>query len=343
MSVDAALEIFGLRVDDLGDQDKIKQRYKKLSLVNHPDHGGDVEIMKSINLAYDVLKKASKSTSSRIDSDEFSKRYYATATGIKTMLMSGFKPELFQVHFKKKFGKDFKYEITNQIPKGSENPKYYYGGAGFTAEFFTEGKDIVFTLTIQTTYNAIHDALRGSKIGTGTLSFDLYTEAFGFFKNKKQKLSKSDWKFTNDHAFLNNPSKLFPDAKLAKIASGSTSKRAFKKRDMLTYIKTKLGGEWDGEFAKIYLDTAKEYRLLMYRMTFDRVPYWGANGIYKKHGRISQGAIVTLPETENTAKLFENIQKTAMKIKDEDRMVKIVNKMLKDGYEDFKKGINKKV
>jgi hypothetical protein len=49
MSIDHALNLFGLSVNDLGDKDLIKNTFRKLVFKNHPDRGGNEEIMKQIN------------------------------------------------------------------------------------------------------------------------------------------------------------------------------------------------------------------------------------------------------------------------------------------------------
>lgn len=46
-----------LDVPNFSPFDKVKEEYRKLTLVNHPDRGGNEETMKLINAAYDVLKK----------------------------------------------------------------------------------------------------------------------------------------------------------------------------------------------------------------------------------------------------------------------------------------------
>ena len=41
--------------------EELKARYKKLAMENHPDRGGNVEIMKAINAEYDFMAKTVKS------------------------------------------------------------------------------------------------------------------------------------------------------------------------------------------------------------------------------------------------------------------------------------------
>ena len=38
-------------------KDELRTTYKKLSLINHPDKGGSVEVMQKINFEYSLIKK----------------------------------------------------------------------------------------------------------------------------------------------------------------------------------------------------------------------------------------------------------------------------------------------
>lgn len=337
MPLELALSIFGLTRDEIDDK-TVKDRYRKLGLEHHPDQGGDIEMMKQINNAYEILKRTKKIDSREADKDDFDQRIYSTATGLRNMLMSGFKPELFLVHFKNIFGKEFEYSIKRMWPDDKKDkPKFYFSGAGFNVEFSTISRNTIFTLSVHASQDSIYNAMNKTTIGAGTMSFEVYIEAHGFYGSKKQKLTKRDWNFTNDHSFLNDPDKIFPKTKLQKIVSGKTNKRAFKKRDMIAYITQKLKGSWDGEFAKIYLDKNKEFYLLMYRMTFRRLPIWGANGIYKKYSKIAQGATISFPETEEVAQFFGEIQKAVVNITDEVKLTAKVNKMLRQKYDKIMK------
>lgn len=46
-----------LNVPNFSIFDVVKDAYRKLALVHHPDRGGNEETMKLLNAAYDVLKK----------------------------------------------------------------------------------------------------------------------------------------------------------------------------------------------------------------------------------------------------------------------------------------------
>ena len=55
MNLQNALDILGINL--LDSEDKVKSNYRALVLKNHPDRGGDLERMKSINGAYDFMRK----------------------------------------------------------------------------------------------------------------------------------------------------------------------------------------------------------------------------------------------------------------------------------------------
>lgn len=334
MSFELALKVFGINADDIADKIALKRKYRQLAMQHHPDKGGTKEMAQDINDAYAVLSKASEKdiqTKSTMQSwKERQEKEKAMAESLKQALLSDFHPEIYQAYFNKLSGFNFSYEIT----------KTRYGWPGFEVEFFTKDRDSVFTLKIGAD---ILDIMYNKGLGSGEeFSYKIYTEAFGFHLRKKQKMSQRDWGTTRDHSFLSKPEIIFPEKKMRDIFSGVTSKRAFKRRDMETFLKMKLGADLDRENAWIPLDDNDEYYFLVYRMIFNRVPYWGGNGTYQKKGkyghgsRILQSTIFTFPETEETAKTFEKIQKEVKKVNG-DAKAKKVNDLLKFAYEAFKK------
>lgn len=56
LSVPEAMQIFGVDTLHLT-PDELKAKYRTLSLQNHPDRGGSVEMMQDVNQAYDLLKR----------------------------------------------------------------------------------------------------------------------------------------------------------------------------------------------------------------------------------------------------------------------------------------------
>ena len=51
-----ALKILGITEAEAGDAALLKRVYRKLSRENHPDVGGDAELMSRINLAYTLIQ-----------------------------------------------------------------------------------------------------------------------------------------------------------------------------------------------------------------------------------------------------------------------------------------------
>lgn len=329
MNFNMALKVFGISADEVSDKDKLKKIYRRLAMKHHPDHGGSVEKAQDVNDAYAVLAKSTAKTTSKTDWDAIDKKYRETAAAIKTELLSNFKPDVYIQYFQELSGYKFFYEIVRAWPLEREK---HPSSAGFEVEFFTKDRSTIFTMRVSAD---LHDVVYPkAELGFADLSYTVYTEAHGFHLNKKQKMSKSDWKHTRDHAFFRKPEMLFPKKKMKDIFSGSTSNRAFKKRDMITFLTKKLNASWNGDYA--FIPLGDDYTLAVYRMVFMRVGTWGANGIYQKHSRVMHSPVVTFPETEETAKIFEKIQKEAMKAKGDMKGKKAVD-ILKKEYEDYKK------
>ena len=62
MSASEAEQILGL--SGRYSASEVKSSYRKMSLKHHPDKGGSTEMMKKVNVAYEILKKGSSSRSS---------------------------------------------------------------------------------------------------------------------------------------------------------------------------------------------------------------------------------------------------------------------------------------
>jgi len=323
MSLSQALEVFGMQDTELGNPAFLKKKFRDLSKTNHPDHGGDLEVMKSINVAYALLKtsKAAQSTS-RINWDDIHKKYRALGSQIKASLMAGFKPEIFIQYFNTFTSDKFEFEYTRIFPKETETSPSY---AGFHGEFFTSNRDTVFDFEVMVHLTDIAD---NTGLGYENYQYPLFITAYGFHNSKKQKLSSRDYKFSNDHAFFNDPSKAYPSAKLKKIFSGATSKRQFKKRDFQMFMAKKCKASIDSDWCRIPI--VDDYKLTLYRNVFMKVAHWGVNGVYKKFGRIGRVEYVTLPETEETAKMLFDLQKQCAKgpVNDE-AVIKRISNFLK--------------
>lgn len=330
MSIDHALNLFGLSVNDLGDQDLIKKTFRKLVFKNHPDRGGNEEIMKQLNLAYEVLKKKQKQKQGGVDWDAINKKYQQMGRIIKDRLVKAFDDQKYIKHFNKFSKTNIKFQMKQIFPnEGERSPNV----AGFYGQFADDNRDTVFDIRVSA---HLTDVVNSNALSFEDLDMKVSIVAIGFFGGKEQKLSKSNWKFTSDHKFMNDPNKVFPTAKLKKIFSGSTSKRKFQKRDMIAFITKKLKGDWDGkDFARIPVGISTEdpkghFTLTIYRMTHGRgFAYWGVNGLYERFSRVKQAEFASMPEDEQTAKRFEDWVKRVKKLKKADQIMNIINSDIK--------------
>jgi len=345
MSIPDAIKVFGIKQDEIADKDLIKKTYRQLAIRNHPDRGGSTQAMQDVNDAFATLSKASdseiKSQTMRQTWAERDEKYRMAGAQIKTSLISNFKPEIFQAYFKEMSGFDYQYEMKKIYPtERDRNPSY----AGFDVEFFTKDRNAVFTMKIHAN---LHDIVwPKAELGYGDLSYQVYTEAHGFYMNKKQKMSQKDWGSTRDHSFFRKPEQLFPRKKMTAIFSGKTSKRAFKKRDMEAFLSKKLQAklEFGGGQTQAAIPLGDLYNLIIYRSVFFKQGTWSGIGIYKKKSETSLGygqrvahtGTWTFMEDEETAKIFEKIVKEARKAKG-DAIPKKTNDLIKYAYDAYKK------
>lgn len=325
MSFEKALKILNIDRDIVADKKELKKIYRKLVMQHHPDHGGDEEEFKKIDAAYKYLFNNTKQNDALSKWKEYDKKSKKMGDIIRTTLLSDLHVEIYQNYFNKHSGYNFFYEIK----ESKQRP-------GFEVEFFTKDRKTVFHLKI---FASINDIMSGGLTAGGDMSYTIQTEAYGFHLNKKQKMSQRDWGITRDHSFLKNPEKLFPAKKMKDIFSGTTSKRKFAKRDMITFLKSKLGATLNKDFVNIPL--AENYYLVIYRSTLMRIGCWNINGIYQATGKWSKSKVSHAPtasfiEEEETAKIFEKIQRESKKAKGE-AIIKKTEKLITQAYEAYKK------
>ena len=331
-----ALQILDISADDANDKTKVKKAYRRASSKHHPDKGGEHEMMLKVQAAYNLLNKGNYSstgnnfdksyTNSKEEWERNRNEYRILGERIKNELRDTVDYQAFIDHFNKLSGLDFTYKIVAEFPKPKQRHVYH---AGVNIEFIADGGNTVFDMRISSN---LTDIKYSSSLGTEQIRYPLSITAYGYHNRKKQKLSQSDWKHTSDHVQLKDPTKIFPTAKLKKIFSGATSKRAFKKRDMFLALKNELGADHDGkEWARIPIgDGSDDYKLTLFRITFMRVGMWQGNGIYKKFGRVTM-INGSLPESEETIEILKDIQKKVSKLSG-DRLVKTTDKLFTDAY-----------
>lgn len=324
MSSSEALSFFSLKSD--ATQDEIKNRFRELSKKHHPDLGGSEEMMKKVNDAYATLKKyKGSSSSSKFDWDKMYKEYRELGEAILKDLHSKFKKDLFISYFKEMTGEEIEFNMLREYPaKKDKNPSF----AGFECEFFTKDKNTIFSFSISTTLSNIKHS---SGLGSGDVDYQLIVTSSVLAHNKKHKLGKSEWKWTENHKVLSDPKQIFPTAKVAKIVVGATSMRKFSKRDMITVLVKKLGAyETSKDMFKIPLND--DFSYMIYRSTMMRVGIWGFNShLYKGLGAVGRiGGFVSFEESEETANKFVELTKHLKKLDKAEQIIKAIEKFMND-------------
>jgi hypothetical protein len=343
MTYDEALKIFG--VQNGYTEEILKKKYKELAVANHPDKGGSTAKMQDINVANDLLKKnigQSGNTISGTPSGGFdwaasNKKYKETAGNIIVTMQKNFVPKAFTEYFKKFSGLDFEAKITKIYPLEVDVEKAYsIHNAIFNVEFFTHDRETVFTLDASV---YISDVVRGG-LSSGDVAGEAPTSviAFGFHKNRKQKMGQKDYKFGQSQAILSNPELTFPEAKMKKIFAGDVTGK-FKKIDMEVGLQKKLNAALNGEYASLPISgnwkeigrkDKDSYYLVIYRMLFNRTAFWAINGVYKGTSRISMMPTITLPENETTLINLGNLIDGAKVYKDNEQgLIEYLSKNIK--------------
>lgn len=335
-----ARKIFGYKSTDRLDAEDVKKRWRELVKVHHTDRGGSQTNIADVNAAHDILKTIAvnytkSSSSGNVDSDPFresDKKYAFVGEAVLADIENKFKPDVFVDYFKSIFNTDFSYKLKSKIP---EKGKKYYSvptNVSLAYEFFDVNRDTVFQLGFHVDLTPIvYPRQEGGALSGAGKNFEMYIDAYGFHNNRKQKLHSRDWKFYDTSKVFDDPEVVFPKAKMKKIASGATSKGAFSKRDMESYLKVKLHANVEKDYTSIPL--ADDYKLVIYRMIFrmhgQKTVTWGVNGLYKKHRRISMMPTTSIPENLKSAQFFENVQKQVKNITDEAKLIDALTDIFK--------------
>lgn len=326
MAVSDALALFKIERSDLSDSSFLKKRYRTLSKKHHPDKpGGSKQMMQQVNDAYETLKGVTASASGRVKVDwkAIEAENLEKSIFVRDDLTKQFNPKAFTDYFKGIYNVPFKHEILKTWP---EKDAKRSDGGGFVVQFYAKDKDPLFHLRVS---GSIRDSAKS--LGGAGITYTTFTDAYGLINLRKIKMGRSDWKWTNKHAFLTNPDKVFPQKVLEKnIKAGK--RQAFKKRDMYTALAHRLKARNDADWTRIPVGKVKGrdgYHILIYRMLFRRIPYWGANGLYK-FSRVAQLPFFSMPESEDTIKVLEDIQNAVKSHTDEKKLAATITKMLKN-------------
>lgn len=330
ITFDQALKALNLSKSDVGDAAKIKQAFRQAALKAHPDKGGSNEAMRDVNDAYELLQKQGGRRSSfdssadraaefermKRDSEERKAKEKEIGNKVLESLKSKINYNAFVKYFNSIYNDIFVHKIFNERPSPRET---WITSAGFVAEFSNPDRSIVFLIEFSA---SLSDATSTGSIGSGVgnVSYPLAVRAYGFYNNKKLKITQRDYNKTTNHDVLSSPEIAFPKAKLEKFKGTSVTK-VFKKADMITYLVNKLNMPWDGEDARIR-DTPKSISIVFIRSVFMKTPAWQLV-VYENSKSIRQIPTVLLPETIESAQAIEVLVKAVKKTDDPEQIKEI--------------------
>lgn len=300
-----------------GDFDKINEAYRKMARLHHPDIGGSEAKMKELNEAKEVLEKAEKSHSSRLDWDKLNKENTEANKALLHSFITKFKDN------EPKFI-DHLFSITNKtlISAYSQGATSYW--SGYTVVYKTEDKKTKF----QMNFSFSQTRESGGALGSSNIGFQVGIDTVVYHNDKLHKLSRQSWKYTRDHAEALDPEKIFPRKKV-EAAFERNKEKPVKKSDFMNFLVAECQGSIDKDMAHLY--TPNNYRVCIYRTTMMRLGAWNLQGVYiGRAGSKIYNSYLAIPETRKGMQFIREL----MKLVEEGRMEEI-----KPHYEKCKDGL----
>ena len=338
MSAPEAFKILG--IDSSTTQDELKKVYRKLSIENHPDRGGDTDKMQDINNAYEVAKMHVGSPVGgvgKVDWDEIHEKYRVALREIVADFESKMNPDLFARYFESVFKKPISYKSVIRPTAKEIDKKYPPDSVVMHIEYSDVDNDTVIDMRITgSARNLVHPPK--SLSGSAEQSYGLYTDITIFHNNKKNKLKRSDWNSTTNHKIFTDPEVLFPLKKMQTVALATKAKNAkFTRKDSLLYVTRKLKARKFNDFY-IY-DISDESGVKLSREVFMRKPYWAITGMFNTSNKFTikldmknkfDPTSIIIPETEQA---FVTLNDALNKLKKSGDIKKFQStlKALKDG------------
>jgi len=325
MSANEAFKI--LEIDPSKDYD-LKKAYRKASSKHHPDKGGDLETMKQVNEAYELLKKEGKVKRTIKDfKEEHMKSWDKNYTIIKDLMKKIFFPKAYLSYFKKFT------DVPLTFSKKVERP--YPSKMNIVYEFHTKNRDTVFYVGINI---SLHNVDFTHTLGGGEVNvdFDYESDNYLYHNKRKHKMKRTNWQFRSSTGDVIDPKKMFPAATLKKVFTepkpdkeGKTKIKKFTKKDFETGLARQLGakGEKVSLFDEYYIEVSR-YK------TPKKSAEWLSSDIYGKDFKsVTNFQNVFMPETANALKFLVEYVEKIRKAKDLKKATKI--------YKDFGEKIMK--
>jgi len=293
MSAAEAEQLFGLSGSYTAAD--VKKIWRKMSLQHHPDKGGSTEMMKKVNVAYDLLKRGG--TVKKVSQQDKADAFWAEMNKNKEIAIKyiekNFVSSVYLKHLEKVTGRKF------EIMSEKLNNKKFSFTVGLKVRFHSvEGFDVFdLTLTIQPPSGPTKQlSKQGQEEYTVIFSGDAMLDGKDYrlyYNNRGYKsISSLD---------ISNPEIVFPKAKIKRHMK-VTSKKPLKKRDIETYFNTakRAGKTTFGDYI-INLKDDERY-IIVTRQVFMRKASYSL-GLYKKKGKFNydpiNSYIALVPEGPN--------------------------------------------
>lgn len=319
-----ALELFGIK--KVPDEKELKDLYRKLSIQNHPDKGGSVEMMQDVNAAYELLRNNIGKGKVELDwkqiKKEWEDRNKTQVSNMSAMFDDEFNIEELVKYLQQFTQDELQYTVEDNIDKIRDwsSPFLSYT---VHIEVFNVDRTTVFMLEYYMSYNFNSGGgLTSSEVDEKDILYSVSINANIYHDKRKEKVSKSDYQYRVGRTSFTDFDTIFPVKKLQKVFSGSV-KKAFKKSDMLLGLQRELNAEFNDDYIYFYLfgkrGETKTY-ISMYRSTFMKQGFYMINNLWRfdSSGKLNKvntpKYYVSLPETQET---LETVVKAINEIKRE--------------------------
>lgn len=346
MDVPSALRIFGMSKPPETEKE-LNALYKKLAMSRHPDHGGSTRQMQELNAAKEVLKKAigketffnGKSVSAAEMKTASAERKKAIAKEMEKLFRK-LDGKAYKAWFEKLFQKPFKVEVVH----GTE--KSLYGSfpspmVELTAS--SEGSAEVFHCRMTANmFDSEMTLLQGSGLGGKDVTFSYVISADALVGGKRQAIVKSRQVSKSYASPMTDPSVVFPEARMKKLASGMVRKDSkMQKRDFNVVFVDRWGCETDGkDWWMLSFDrqaTGVEWGLCIERYTLSRKGFYRIGSSFwakdstKRYAAWKEQAGVKIdcsfiPETKESCDFLEKAFAYAKKTKDQRKIADFIRK-----------------
>lgn len=264
-----ALRVFN--ISNVPDTTTLKKMYQQLAIKNHPDKGGNVEKMKEINTAYELLKKQpTTSTSSRgkfdgMTDQERSDKWKRLAYIVKSVLESTLDIQKFVSYFEEVFNQ--KFTVKSKLYNPETN--HWNTAVHNHYEFTSQDNEIVLYLYITSSTTELFNKvlLPGDE---GLIDMTILTEIV--INRRKVKITNRRYSFKSEKRTLTDPEILFPRKKIETKKETIKQQKVSKKDFEITFERT-LKGHKSGDYFYIPFNN-NQNSVSISRGVFLRAGYW---------------------------------------------------------------------